>query len=361
MPIKRSVAYALAALGMILLILGAFWLGRHTAHRASNTVVVNTDVDPAEATSQSIAPTTVYAHNILLQKGPSFRIYIRWIRGEMLRTNRNVDPSFDDSNSFVFSINKGVITAHLQDLVDFLNSGDTNSSPLKNISIQASNNQIEIHGTVHKVLPLPVKLVGQLSPMPDGRLRFHVASYSILKVPMKGLFHMFNVKLSDLAPSSSVPGVQISGNDILFDTEQLMPPPHIQGKITTVNVSPQDITLIYGNSPDDENRLSQWHNFLRFEGGSLDFGKLTMHNADITMIDASNDPWFDLDLTNYQAQIVKGYTRMTAQAGLEIFMPNLNQMHTQPATDQGITLEWLKNRNNTLPVDVTKAMQSSSN
>ena len=60
-------------------------------------------------------------------------------------------------------------------------------------------------------------------------------------------------------------------------------------------------------------------------GGTLDFGKLTMHHVDLTMIDASQDPWFDLDLVNYQAQLVNGYTRMTAQAGLEIFMPDLDE------------------------------------
>ena len=93
---------------------------------------------------------TVYAHNILLRKGPQFRIYIRWIRGQMLRTRHDVDPSFDDPSSFVLLINKGVIVVHLQDLADFLNSGSANTTPLKNISIQSDGNEIEIHGTVHK-------------------------------------------------------------------------------------------------------------------------------------------------------------------------------------------------------------------
>lgn len=83
-----------------------------------------------------------------------------------------------------------------------------------------------------------------------------------------------------------------------------------------------------------------------------------MNNADITMIDASNDPWFDLDLVNYQAQLVNGYTRMTADAGLEIFMPNFDKMQSKPGVNQQITLEWLKHRNSTLPADVTKAIQS---
>jgi hypothetical protein len=84
-----------------------------------------------------------------------------------------------------------------------------------------------------------------------------------------------------------------------------------------------------------------------------------MHNADITMIDASNDPWFDLDLTNYEVQLVKGYTRITAQSGLEIFMPDLDELPDKPRADQGITLEWLKNRNSALPGDVQKAIHAA--
>ncbi len=49
----------------------------------------------------------------------------------------------------------------------------------------------------------------------------------------------------------------------------------------------------------DEDRLAQWHNFLKLTGGTLDFGKLAMNHVDLTMIDASQDPWFDLDLVNY--------------------------------------------------------------
>jgi hypothetical protein len=86
-------------------------------------------------------------------------------------------------------------------------------------------------------------------------------------------------------------------------------------------------------------------------GDSLNFGKLTMYDVDLTMIDASQAPWFDLDLVNYQAQLVNGYTRMRAQAGLEIFMPDLDEMAPKKPS-QDITLEWLKNRNRSLPPDI---------
>ena len=85
----------------------------------------------------------------------------------------------------------------------------------------------------------------------------------------------------------------------------------------------------------------------------MNFGKLTMHHTDLTMIDAANEPWFDLDLVNYQNQFVNGVTRMTAQAGVEIYMPSLKNQLPKKA-GQSVTLEWLKNRNTSLPPDVAE-------
>ncbi|MDP9159841.1 MAG: hypothetical protein M3O09_06375 [Acidobacteriota bacterium] len=90
----------------------------------------------------------------------------------------------------------------------------------------------------------------------------------------------------------------------------------------------------------------------RLNNGSIDFGKLTMHQGDLIMVDLSNDAWFDLDLNNYQDQMVNGYTRMTPEGGLQVFMPALE---TLPKTTkkQNPGLEWLKHRNLPPPPDVT--------
>jgi len=91
-----------------------------------------------------------------------------------------------------------------------------------------------------------------------------------------------------------------------------------QEQVMRVRVGIRDIEVIYGNASTDETGLAQWHSCFRLSGDTLDFGKLTMHHVDLTMIDASQHPWFDLDLVHYQAQLVNGYTRMTVQAGVEI-------------------------------------------
>jgi hypothetical protein len=350
----RLTLIATAAAVAILCLCWLYWYSRSEASASppSPSVVALGPVTAADTSSNDdLAPTLVYAHNLLLRKGPNFRIYIRWIRGQMVRTRRQVHPSFDDPESFVLQIQKGVIHANIGDISNYLNSSSPPNAPLKKISIQPEGDRLKLHGTIHKIFSLPIELVGTLTPTPDGRVQFHVTKLDVLKIPLKGLLGGFHLGLSDLVHASNIPGVQIVDNDIIFDTRKLLPPPHIHGQLTSVRVSPPDIVVIYGSAGNDETNLARWHNFLRLSGGTLDFGKLTMHHVDLTMIDASQDPWFDLDLVNYQSQLVNGYTRMTAQAGLEIFMPDLDEQ-TPKKAGQSITLEWLKDRNRSLPLDV---------
>ena len=298
------------------------------------------------------SPTTVHAHNLMLRKGPNFRIYVRWLRGEIARTRRNVNPSFDDPESFSLDVKTGIIRANIGDISNFLNASGVSNSPLKNITLSGDGDQIKLHGTLHKFISLPIELNGTIAAIPDSRIQIHVTKLSVLKIPLKGLLGSFHVTISDLFNSRNIPGIQVSGNDMVFDTHKLLPPPHIQGQLTSVRIVNPDLEEIYGNGQSDEAQVEQWRNFLQLSGGTVDFGKLTMHHVDLMMIDISNDAWFDLDLANYQAQLVNGYTRMTPQAGLLIFMPDLDKLPISKG-NQNISMEWLKNRNTPPPTDIT--------
>jgi hypothetical protein len=353
MPDRRVISLRLA-LGLFAIVvvaaLGLLWLvwpARGTppdVKAASPSAVTSAPADPA--------PTQVYAHNLLLRKGPVFRVYIRWIRGEMLATRPRVNPSFDDPKSFIFVIQKGVIHANLGDIGNYLNSAVPPQFPFKNINVNGEGDQIKISGILLKMmLPLPVEIVSTVSSTPDGRIHLHVTKINVLKVPVKLMLRTLHVGIDDIMGNTPLNGVEISGNDLYFDTPKLLPPPNIRGQLTGVAVVRPDLVLIYGNSRNDETRLAQWHNFMKFTGGTVDFAKLTMHKTDLTLIDASDDPWFDLDLVNYKAQFTSGYSRMTPELGLEIFMPNLEQQRANKAS-QSITLDWLRNRDKSLPPDV---------
>ncbi len=280
-------------------------------------------------------------------------MYVRWLEGEMARTRRNVDPSFDDPESFYLNIKTGVLRANIGDIGNYLNAGGLGNTPLKNVTLSGDGNQIKLTGTVHKVVPLPVAVLGQITALPDGRIQIHVTKINVLKIPFKALLGGLNITISDLFSSKDIPGVQVADNDIFLDTPKFLPPPHIRGQLSAVRVVNPDLEAVYGNAESQAARVEQWRNFLRLSGGTIDFGKLTMHHVDLVMIDISDDPWFDLDLTNYQKQLVNGYTRMTPEAGLQIFMPDLSTIPENKAT-QKISIEWMKNRSLPPPQAVTR-------
>jgi hypothetical protein len=349
------VRFAILICVLVLAALAVFWLvrraGRDGTSAPAESAAATSATDAAKKPlSDDRGPTNVYAHNLMLRKGPDFRVYVRWLRGQMVRTRANDDPSFDDPESFVLVITNGVLRANIGDIANYLNSSDAPKSPLTNIGLSGDGDQIKVRGTIHKIIPLPIEITGTLSVAPNNLIQVRVTKINVLKIPLKGLLGGFNIKVSDLFQAQDIPGIQVTGNDIVFDTVKLLPPPHIRGRLTSVRVSNPDLEEVFGDAQDVAH-VEQWRNFLRLSGGTLDFGKLTMHHVDLIMIDISNDAWFDLDLLHYQDQLVNGYTRMTPEAGMQIFMPDLDLAKTKKAR-QDVSIEWMKNRNVSPPADV---------
>lgn len=349
------------AFGIVLVIVLFLWYLRG-AKQTSQISAANTPSSSTETTTASSAtrrassgsdsgPTDVYAHNLMLRKGPSFRIYVRWLRGQMARAQKNVNPSFDDPDSFSLDIKTGVIRANIGDIGNYLNAGGLGNSPLKNVTLSGNGDQIKLNGTLHKIVSLPIEVVGTLAALPDSRIKIHVTKLSVVKVPLKALLGGLHISVSDLLNTRDIPGVEVVDNDLFFDTQRLLPPPHIRGHLTAVHVVNPDLEEIYGDAQSDVSRVEEWRNFLRLSGGTIDFGKLTMHHVDLIMIDISKDMWFDLDLAHYQQQLVNGNTRITPQAGLQIFMPDLRDIPRNKTT-QNIGIEWFKHRDVAPPPDV---------
>lgn len=351
---RSRFALAIAVFGALLLVF-VLWRQFRRQESARQAVTqsapINTTASPAAKPKHAdISPTKIYAHNLLLRKGPNFRVYVRWLNGRLAPARSNVNPSFDNAKSFYLDIHTGVLRANIGDIENFLNTGLTDS-PLKNIKLSGDGDQIRITGTIRKVVSVPIELIGTISATADNRIQVHVTKLSILKLPLKGLLGAFNISLADLF-KKSIDGLEIAGNDLFFDTQELLPPPHIRGQLTKVHIINPDLEEVFGDAAEDVERVEQWRNFLRLNGGTLEFGKLTMKSVDLIMIDISKDPWFDLDLVNYRAQLTNGYTRVTRDSGLQIFMPDRREIPPSKAKEDD-SIEWFKNRNIPPPPQIT--------
>ncbi|HUI82791.1 MAG TPA: hypothetical protein VL240_01125 [Candidatus Binatia bacterium] len=299
--------------------------------------------------------TKVLMHNVILNERPGFQLRVRWLRGEMRPTHPGITPSFDEPNSFVLDVEAGVVATNLSEISGILNGGLLKGTPLTNISLRDQGTQLKLNGTLHKGIPLPIEMISDVAAAPDGRIRLHVTKMRVLKLPVKGLLQSFHVKVGDLVGANGAEGVQVTNDDIFINPERILPAPAIHGRLTDAHLGSRtgDLITVFGDARPEANQVKQWRNFIRLYGGRLNLGRLTMGPADLFLIDASGDEWFGFDLTRYQEQLVNGRIQMTPQAGLLIFMPDIDKV-PRTAANRRINVEWMKNRNIPPPAGVAE-------
>ncbi len=61
-------------------------------------------------------------------------------------------------------------------------------------------------------------------------------------------------------------------------------------------------------------------------GGTLRFGKLTMDDTDLLLIDADPKGSFEFSPLKYNDQLVAGYSKNTISHGLIVYMPSLSTL-----------------------------------
>ena len=72
-------------------------------------------------------------------------------------------------------------------------------------------------------------------------------------------------------------------------------------------------------------------NHMAYRGAQLRFGKLTMSDTDLVLIDMDPQDPFDVFLEHYKEQLVAGYTKTTPDFRLRVFRRDFNKVQNQPS------------------------------
>jgi hypothetical protein len=266
-----------------------------------------------------------------------------------LTPQRGGIPALDDKNSFALELNSASITMTLaalsSDLNDFVFAKP--DAPLKKLSASAKGNELTVKGLLASKGGIPFEASGTISATPEGMIRVHSTKVKALKLPVKGLMDLFGLDTQDLLNTKKIPGVTVDKNDLIFDPGQILPPPQMTGHLASIQIENGLILLEFSSSkngsagadagkqapPAKENCGAR--NYLLFKGGSVRFGKLTMADTDLELIDADPADPFDFALEHYNDQLVAGYSKSTKQGGLCVHMPDYSKVnHPAPAKKQ---------------------------
>jgi hypothetical protein len=283
------------------------------------------------AAPQGTAPVNAAFRNVHLHVADGVVLEVHHIEGALISKQAGRPPVFDDQNSFTLRIDSGEIAMTPASLSRLLNDHvfAYEGSPLKGIEVSIEEGHLKQKGTLRKGVPIPFTIVADLSATPDGQIRVHPIDVKAAGIPSEGLMKMFGVELDDLIKSNKAHGVKIADNDLLLDPSRLLPSPGLSGKLTAVSLEGDRIVERFGRgtrgklSADADRRA---RNYMYYRGGTLRFGKLTMSDTDMQLIDADPSDAFDFSPPEYVKQLVAGYSKNTPSGGLRVFMPDFDQV-----------------------------------
>jgi hypothetical protein len=267
--------------------------------------------------------------NVIYHFSDSVVVHIETLNGDVVPTGEYKFPIFDDKKSFNIEISSGKIAINTESLANVLNSYvfASPNAPLKGISVKIEKGRLKIKGQLHAKGDIPFETDGVLSPTPDGKIRLHSEKIKALHVSVKGLMDLFNVQIADFVKTGKVPGVATDQNDLILDLAQILPAPHIEGKVTAIRFEGDTLVQTFGAVEGKSVKYLRLGNYMAYRGNTLRFGKLTMDDADMTLIDMDPGDPLDFYLDHYKEQLTAGYAKITPSFGLRVYVKDFNKLH----------------------------------
>jgi hypothetical protein len=263
--------------------------------------------------------------NVHLHVAADATLDISWLHGTLRPTAAGQTPVFDDPTSFEMAIEDAALSIDAASLTTLVNRAFSfKGSNLSDLRVSFEGPLLVQQGKLSKGVTVPFTVKASVSVTPDGLLRVHPEKTKTAGVPTAGLMHLFGIELDNLVHANPAGGIRIEGNDLLLDPGRLLPAPATTGHLASAHVRDNHLVQIFGRGA--ARRPKGGGNYIWFRGGTIRFGKLTMSDADLQLIDMQPGDPFDFYSANYNAQLVAGYSKNTPQHGLRTYMPDYRRV-----------------------------------
>ena len=284
---------------------------------------------PAPAARPGRQPVEVEMRNVNLGVASDITLHIRHLRGRFIPTGRIEIPYLDDKRTYLIEIDSAETVLDMASLNAMMRStlggGRSNVEKVR-VSTDDERN-LRQKGVLDKGIPVPFDVKGGVEATADGRIRVRASKVRGFGIPVTPIMKVFGVKMDDLLKVTPGHGVTVSGNDLILDPQQLMPPPLIRGKITSVQVIGDAMVQRFGSG--EWRRLSPpaiSKNYIYWRGSELQFGKLTMTETDLELVDEDPSDPFDFSIDHWNDQLIAGYSKNTPSRGLKSHIPDYNDL-----------------------------------
>ena len=268
--------------------------------------------------------------NVNFHVGHGIELRVLHLTGRLTGAAPGKVPTFDDVNSYVIEIESARVAMTAASLTNLMNNvlfaGP--DAPIKDTRVEIDGAELRQAGTLRKGVSVPFTMRTSLDVTSDGKLRLHPTSMKAAGIIPKGVLDFFGLHLKSLLKVRPESPMQVSGDDLLLDPARVLPPPRIRGKLTRAWIADGLVFEQFGAEKPTHSITPPVasRNFMYYRGGTLRFGKLTMIDADLMLVDEDPSDPFDFSPAQYKDQLVAGYSKNTPDNGLVTRMPDLSDI-----------------------------------
>ena len=266
--------------------------------------------------------------NVDLHLTNDIQLQVHRLAGSMAGNRPGRPINLDDTTSYRIDVSSGEVAIDLASLNAVVSRalGDGKSN-VHHVRLAIEDGTLRQKGTIDKAIDIPFNAKGAVGVTADGNIRIHTESVKGYGVPVKPLMKIFGVEMDNLLRVQPGNGITVENNDLILDPSHLMPPPVMNGRITSVRVEGQSLVQVLGggNAPSPK-PPPIGPNHILWRGGQISFGKLTMTESDLEIVDEDPADPLDFSVDGWNRQLTAGYSKVTPARGLQAHVPDFNDL-----------------------------------
>ncbi len=281
----------------------------------------------AAAEPERSEPVGFEMRNVRLRAAPDIVLHVSSLQGQLISKHR-APPVFDDQRSFYIAVESAELSMDSASMTALVNDVFAyEGSPLSDLKVALREGRIKQDGKLKRGIPVPFSVEADVDAS-GGQVRLHPVKVKTLGVPTTKIMDVFGIELDDLLRVRAGRGVAVRDNDLFLAPSQMLPSPEVRGKVSSASVRGDRLVLVLGTPPaaSAKGPSAGPRNYVWFRGGRISFGRLTMTDADLQLIDADPRDTFDFFSERYNEQLVAGYSRNTPSGALRTYMPDYEDL-----------------------------------
>ncbi len=275
----------------------------------------------------------VQMRNVHMMVDPQVVLEVRSLQGELQPTSDDAPPYFDDPASFRIAIARAEIAMTPASLSALLNryTFAYPGAPMSDLQVSIDGDHLHQEGRLHEPVNARFAMDAELSVTPEGLLRLHPTKVKAAGIPVKKLMDLFDIEMDEMIKVRPERGLSVKDDDLFLDPQKLLPPPRVRGRVGKAALEPDHIVLSFvpvagGSAGHLRPSMPEAANYMFFRHGRLRFGKLTMDDTDLQIVDGDQDDPFRFFLSQYARQLVAGYSKTMPDKGLVAVMPDYDEV-----------------------------------